>query len=152
MYPPVTLSPAAEVLARFGTERPLWHAIGSLELTRLLGLHPNTVHNWKMRQTGPDPEPAGLYRKTGNKVLYRPDLVLVWLSARQGKPLPAWAWVRRWLLARRMLRVEASEHADIIVAVTALERPQPPIFQHRWRPADPARYLERLRATLLTDA
>jgi hypothetical protein len=149
MHPPVTLSPAAEVLARFGTERPLWHAIGSLELTRLLGVHPNTVHNWKMRGTGPEPEPAGLYRKTGNKLLYRPDLVLAWLSVRQGEPLPAWAWVRRWLFARRILRVEASEHGDIITAVMAFEGMGKPIFRHRWWPADTARYLERLQATLL---
>lgn len=76
MRAPINLPTAAEVLTRLGTERPVWHAIGSLELTRLLGVHPNTVHNWKMRQTGPEPEPAGLYRKTGNKLLYRPDLVL----------------------------------------------------------------------------
>lgn len=48
-----------------------------------------------------------------------------------------------------MLRPEASEHHDIVVAVTSLEDLQLPSLRHRWRPADPARYLERLRATLL---
>jgi DNA replication protein DnaC len=57
--------------------------------------HLNSVWNWTMRGTGP--EPGDTHVRAANRRFFLPCLVLAWLSAKEGSPVPAWARSRRWL-------------------------------------------------------
>src|SRR5947208_4818915 len=74
---------------------PPWSAVGTVELARLLGVHQQTLWNRSVRGQMPPAEEPGLYRRTGNRKLYRIDAVLGWLPGGDG-PAP-WDWARRYL-------------------------------------------------------
>lgn len=59
-------------------QRPPWHVISSRELARALGVHLQTLANWRIRGKGPKPEPNGRFR--GNRSYYRLGDVIAWLT------------------------------------------------------------------------
>jgi hypothetical protein len=128
------LPTAEDVFARL--DRPPWHAVSSAELAKLLGVHLNTVWNWTMRGTGPEPEPGDVYVRASNRRFFLPSVVLAWLSGQ-----PAWAWSGRWLVDHHMLGPDPTPDR-VRAAVAAIERGN--VLRRRWR-VRPDRYLERLR-------
>src|SRR3954467_9875044 len=97
---PSTPLPSSEELY-LRLDPPPWHAVSSVELAKLLGVHLNTVWNWKLRGNGPGAEPDDVHVRASNRVFYLPANVLAWLSAKEGAPVEAWEWNRRWLMEHR---------------------------------------------------
>lgn len=86
--------------------QPPWRPIPSRVLCRILGVSLQSLANWRVRGTGPQPE---AFRKGGgNRTYYRPDEVLSWLTG--GDRLP-WEFSRDWL-AERGLQVEPASEAS----------------------------------------
>jgi hypothetical protein len=130
------LPTAEEVYARL--DRPPWQALSSIELARLLGVHLNSVWNWTMRGTGP--EPGDTHVRAANRRFFLPALVLEWLSAKEGNLVPAWAWSRRWLVEHRLLGAEA-DPAQVLNAVRHLAQSR--IWRPKWK-VRPTKHLARL--------
>lgn len=85
---------------------PIWRPIASRDLSKMLGVSLQSLANWRVRGTGPQPEP---FRKGGgNRVYYRPDRVLSWLTGYDRAP---WEFSRDWLAARG-LTVDPSSEAS----------------------------------------
>lgn len=81
----------------FVTRRtPPWRPISSRELAQILGVSLQSLANWRVRETGPEPEPPK--KGKGNKVYYRPDIVLAWLEEEK----EPWEFSRDWLLNRKL--------------------------------------------------
>ena len=138
---PATPLPSAEEFYR-RLDRPPWQALSSVELAKLLGCPLNFVWNVTMRGTGPEPEPGDTHVRASNRRFFLPCLVLAWLSAREGSPVPAWAWSRRWLAEHRLLRAEA-DPAQVLNAVRHLAQSR--ILRPKWK-VRPAKHLARLEA------
>lgn len=62
----------------------------------MLGVSLQSLANWRVRETGPEPEP--IRRGRGNKMFYRPDKVLSWLVDDR----EPWEFSRDWLLNRKL--------------------------------------------------
>lgn len=129
------LPSADEFFARL--DRPPFHAVSSVELAALLGVHLNTVWSWTMRGTGPEPEPPGAHVRSSNRRFFLPCIVLEWLSAREGTPAPAWEWNRRWLAARglvdnRTLDLDPAGALAVIRHLSAINYPP-----RRWKVRPP---------------
>lgn len=76
---------------RFGV--PPWRPISSRKLAAMLGVSLQSLANWRVRGTGPDAEPQKKGR--GNRIFYRPDKVIAWLSCGQTEDwLVCEAWLR----------------------------------------------------------
>jgi hypothetical protein len=131
-----TRLPAAEdVYGRL--DKPPWHGASSAELAQLLGVHLNTVWNWTMRGTGPEPEPGDVHVRASNRRFFMPSLVLAWLSGEE----PAWTWSGRWLVDHHMLASDPTPDR-VRAAVEAIDRRN--VLRRRWR-VKLDRYLARLR-------
>lgn len=76
---------------------PPWRPISSRTLAPLLNVSLQSLANWRVRGYGPPYE--GLYEGKGNKIFYRPDKVMSWLSRGAKEP---WEFCRDWLLARNL--------------------------------------------------
>jgi len=80
----------------FVTRRcPPWRPMASRELAGLLGVSLQSLANWRVRGSGPEPEPP--MKGKGNRTFYRPDKVLSWLEGTDKEP---WEYSRDWLLKR----------------------------------------------------
>lgn len=87
----------ASIADFFVTRRtPPWRPISSRELAQVLGVSLQSLANWRVRKTGPEPEP--MRRGRGNKIYYRPDKVLSWLL----EDRESWEFSRDWLLNRNL--------------------------------------------------
>lgn len=139
------LPTAEEVYARL--DRPPWQALSSVELARLLQVHLNSVWNWTMRGTGPEPEPGDTHVRASNRRFFLPCLVLAWLASREGRPVPAWAWSRRWLAERRLLGAEA-DPAQVLTAVRYLAQSR--LMRPKWK-VRRTKHLARLEAVHAAD-
>jgi hypothetical protein len=147
---PATVLPTAEeVYARL--DRPPWRAVSSVELAGLLGIHLNTVWNWTMRGTGPEPEPEGVHVRASNRRFFNLAVALAWLADRDGAPVEPWRWCRRWLAERRLCdgRFPDPDAAEVARVVAHLETWQPFLRLHRrrWRVRESA-YLSRIAELL----
>ena len=72
---------------------PIWRPIPSRKLSKDLGVSLQSLANWRVRETGPEPE--AVIRGKGNRTFYRPDKVLSWLSGGSKEP---WEFCRDWLV------------------------------------------------------
>ncbi len=121
--------------------RPTWSAVGTVELARLLGVHMQSVYNWRCRGTGPEPEadPRRYYRRVGPRALYKVSAVLQWLDT-EGRT--AWDWT-----ARSLVEIGATSLAEPERALRWIEYAEGarcfPAARWRWRSVE--RGLERLR-------
>ena len=71
----------------------------------MLGVSLQSLANWRVRGTGPEPE--DYLKGQGNRTYYRPDEVLSWLTDRTREP---WEFSRDWL-AKRGLETEPASRA-----------------------------------------
>jgi hypothetical protein len=72
--------------------RPTWSCVGSRELAEVLGVHLQTISNWKIRGLLPAPVPNP--RPVGNRNHYRIGAVRAWLESRPEDEIH-WEWIRR---------------------------------------------------------
>jgi hypothetical protein len=110
-------------------------------------VHLNSVWNWTMRGTGPEPEPGDTHVRAANRRFFLPALVLEWLSAKEGNPVPAWAWSRRWLVEHRLLGPEA-DPAQVLTAVRHLAQGR--LMRPKWK-VRRTKHLARLEAVHAAD-
>lgn len=83
--------------ALIADKAPPWRPITSRTLAPLLGVSLQSLANWRVRGSGPPFE--GLEKGKGNKIFYRPDRTMAWLSNGQREP---WEYCRDWLVAHRL--------------------------------------------------
>lgn len=95
-------------------KRAPWKAINSRELAAALGVHLQTLANWRVRNIGPKPEPAGRYR--GNRTYYRLDNIIAWLSGE-----PAWR-ITADFLARHFIDLDPRTETETWALVSQLDR------------------------------
>jgi hypothetical protein len=60
--------------------RPPWHVASTREISDATGISFARLSNWITRRQWPAPEPRQLYRRVGNKSLFRIDRVTQWLT------------------------------------------------------------------------
>ncbi len=85
--------------------RPPWGYVTSAELAEVLGVHIQTISNWKLRGILPEPD-----RLKGNRNRYRISAIKSWLEARDESSV-TWDWIRRYLPAS----VKNLEEAEYLV-------------------------------------
>jgi hypothetical protein len=56
---------------------PPWRPIPSRDIKKFLGVSLQALANWRVRGTGPPPEP--MEKGLGNRIYYRPDKIMAWL-------------------------------------------------------------------------
>ena len=61
-----------------GNRKP-WEYVTSAELAKILGVHLQTINNWKLREVLPKPA-ANNPRLRGNKNYYGVDTIKAWLA------------------------------------------------------------------------
>lgn len=74
---------------------PPWRPIPSRVVAKELACSLQGLANWRVRETGPPYEPHK--RGQGNRVYYRPDKIMSWLSEMTGNPAEPWEFCRQWL-------------------------------------------------------
>lgn len=73
---------------------PPWSFISSAELSKVLGLHIQTLANYRLRGIlEPDSHP----RLRGNKRYYRISKVLSWLTGESEEAI-TWRWINQYLI------------------------------------------------------
>lgn len=129
--PTAPLPTTDEVFERL--DRPPWHAVSSVELANLLGVHLNTIWNYTLRGTGPTPEPPNAHVRASNRRFFLPCIVLAWLSAREGAPVAAWEWNRRWLAENGLLDARDPDPgpAGVLRVIRALDAIR--VLPRRWK-------------------
>lgn len=92
---------------------PPWRPMPSRRLAAILGVSLQSLANWRVRGTGPEPEPKR--RGTGNRTFYRPDVVMAWLAGAGTEP---WEFSRDWL-AKRGLSIEepTRESTEFLIGI-----------------------------------
>lgn len=79
---------------------PPWRPIPSRLLAKVLGVSLQSLANWRVRDTGPQPEP---YRRgQGNRTMYRPDVVMSWLAMIAGQETEPWKFSQKWLQGQNL--------------------------------------------------
>lgn len=73
---------------------PPWSYISSAELAKILGVHLQTISNWRLR--GILPEPDSHPRLRGNKRYYRISKVMSWLSGRDEEEITM-EWIKKYM-------------------------------------------------------
>ncbi|MGQ7794700.1 hypothetical protein ACUN0C_20105 [Faunimonas sp. B44] len=71
-------------------DTPPWRPIRSRKLAAILDVSLQSLANWRVRGTGPEPEP--MRRGNGNRTFYKPEKVMAWLSGRE-----PWQHSYEWL-------------------------------------------------------
>src|SRR4051794_40822830 len=97
-------------------DAPPWRPIPSRKLANLLGVSLQVLANWRVRGTGPEPEP--MQRGKGNRIFYRPDKVLAWLCPDDA---PFWQQSGYWL-AHRGLIGEPRDRGSIDAAIKSIDQ------------------------------
>ena len=67
-----------------------WQVVTRLQLSRAIGVNPQTLANWHIRGKGPKSTPRGTWRQ--NKVYYPIANVIAWLDQK-----PIWEVYQDWL-------------------------------------------------------
>lgn len=88
-------------------DTPPWRLVSSKSLSDLSGISLQSLSNWRLRGYGPPFVPVTPGR--GNKVFYRPDILVAWAS--EGR-VAAWEFCRDWL-ADRDITIEPSSEAAV---------------------------------------
>lgn len=88
---PQNLNPDWSVI---GNQAP-WSLISSPTVARLLGVHNQTITNWRARNILPAPEPASK-RLKGNVVRYRISAIRAWVEGSSEEAV-TWAWIKEKL-------------------------------------------------------
>jgi hypothetical protein len=94
---------------------PPWRSIPSRDLKTFLGTSHQSLANWRTRGTGPPFEP--MEKGLGNRIYYRPDRVMAWLS---GTRHP-WQYSGDWLAAHGV-GVDDPSEAAVQERIQMLER------------------------------
>lgn len=99
---------------------PPWRPIPSRVLAKVLGVSLQSLANWRVRNTGPRPEP---YRRgQGNRTMYRPDVVMSWLSMVAGQETEPWKFSQTWLQGQSLGSMVPDRQAVEQFAATADRR------------------------------
>jgi predicted DNA-binding transcriptional regulator AlpA len=77
--------------SRIGNHAP-WSLITSPMLAKVLGVHLQTISNYRIRGILPAPEPATAKLK-GNVVRYRISAILAWLEGSSEEEV-TWKWIK----------------------------------------------------------
>lgn len=142
---PASPLPTADAFYR-SLDRPPWHGLSSMELSRLLKVPLNYVWNHTMRGQL-EGEPPEIHVRASNRRLYLPCLVLTRLAQRDGETIPPWAWCARWLIEHHLLSAEREPTpAAVRHAVLHLERGGR-VLRRRWK-VRLDRWLDRLEEVL----
>lgn len=113
--------------------RPPWHVASTRELSDATGISFSRLSNWITRRQWPAPEPRQLYRRVGNKSLFRIDRVVEWLTGVQIED-QAQSYLRSVGLA--------ADDRELWPHVVQLERFG--LWKHVWQPRDLETYLAYL--------
>lgn len=114
------------------TTRYPWRPIPSRQLARFLGVSIQTLANWRMRETGPAWEP--LRRGQGNRIYYRPDKVMAWLSEIAGSPQAPWEFAHAYLVGRGMDNLPKKQ--GVVEQVTrSIDRQTPSYMRQPYAPS-----------------
>lgn len=71
--------------------RPTWSVVTSAELAQVLGVHLQTINNWKVR--GILPAPVTDKKLVGNKNYFRISEIKTWLENRPEEQIH-WEWIK----------------------------------------------------------
>jgi hypothetical protein len=94
---------------------PPWRPIPSRDVTKILNVSFQSLANWRIRGTGPPPEP--MEKGLGNRIYYRPDRVMAWLSGSRHH----WEYSADCLAAHGV-GVDEVDEASVLERITILER------------------------------
>lgn len=75
--------------------QPPWLFVTSAELAKALGVHIQTLSNWRLRERGPTPAPASWFR--GRPARYNAAHVWAWASEEAGAHEAPWTFNAAWL-------------------------------------------------------
>lgn len=75
--------------------QPPWLFVTSAELAKALGIHIQTLSNWRLREVGPTPAPSSWFR--GRPIRYNLAHVWTWASAEAGVSAAPWTFNGTWL-------------------------------------------------------
>lgn len=99
--------------------QPPWLFVTSAELAKALGVHIQTLSNWRLRGVGPTPAPASWFR--GRPSRYYLAHVWTWASEEAGVSAAPWTFSAAWLRDH----LQFAEWFDVIAVqarVGALQR------------------------------
>ena len=74
---------------------PPWQFVSSPDLAKALGVHLQTLSNWRLRGVGPAAAPADWFK--GRAIRYPIGQVLSWAHEQAGKHVEPWEFSGRWL-------------------------------------------------------
>jgi hypothetical protein len=74
---------------------PPWQFVSSPELAKALGVHLQTLSNWRMRGVGPAAAPGDWFK--GRPIRYQIGQVMSWAYEEAGKAVEPWEFFGRWL-------------------------------------------------------
>lgn len=86
---------------------PPWRPIPSRELAKLLDVSLQSLANWRVRGSGPVVEERR--RGQGNRMMYRPDVVMAWLSGLGSNSRQPWEFSRAWLIEQGLDNLKHEE-------------------------------------------
>lgn len=93
---------------------PPWRPIPSRDVAKILGVSLQSLANWRVRGTGPPPEP--MQKGLGNRIYYRPDKIMAWLTGE-----PWWQFTAKWL-GEQGLGVNEVSEATVLDRIEVLDR------------------------------
>lgn len=76
-------------------DQPPWLFVTSAELAKALGVHIQTLSNWRLRERGPTPAPSAWFR--GRPARYNLAHVWAWASEEAGVVAAPWTFNATWL-------------------------------------------------------
>lgn len=76
-------------------DQPPWLFVTSAELAKALGVHLQTLANWRVRERGPTPAPSSWFR--GRPARYNAAHVWAWASEEAGVAVAPWTFNATWL-------------------------------------------------------
>lgn len=76
-------------------DQPPWLFVTSAELAKALGVHIQTLSNWRLRERGPTPAPSTWFR--GRPARYNLAHVWAWASGEAGVVAAPWTFNATWL-------------------------------------------------------
>jgi hypothetical protein len=77
------------------SNQPPWLFVTSAELAKALGVHIQTLSNWRLRERGPTPAPSTWFK--GRPARYNAAHVWAWASEEAGMPATPWRFSAAWL-------------------------------------------------------
>lgn len=100
--------------------RPTWSMVSSVELAQILGVHLQTINNWKLRGILPTPEPQK--RGAGNRNWYRISKIRSWLENRPEADIH-WSWIAQHIGQKFSSVKEADQVIRSCYRIFEVEKP-----------------------------